>query len=142
MISEINKEEVKGAVEPRSTQDAQAGREQGQIEKVIEKIKRVLDEAWEAEGEGGVIPAENDWDFELGILDGLDEIDEVKGVVWYTADPNCRFVVNILGRFYDVDYVTYEFTEITKEEAIEKAVYGVGNEDEARNLLGIEEGGD
>ncbi|MBC7078644.1 MAG: hypothetical protein H5T92_10125, partial [Synergistales bacterium] len=80
--------------------------------------------------------------FEYFITEDLLVLEEVTGVVWYTGDPNCRFVVAFLDegewRFFDVDYVTREIREITKEEAIEKVKTIGVDEQEAKELLGLE----
>ena len=102
-------------------------------------IIEVLDEAWDkfAGGKVGAYLDERDADFEQFVIDRLQDLG-ANGVVWYTSSPNCHFVVNFNGRFYDVDYVTYDIREIDKEEAIERASWGLTSKEEAYQYLGIE----
>jgi len=99
-------------------------------------VHEVLDEAWNRYGDYPYLPAENDADFEEFVVEKLLERG-AKGVVWYTSTPNCRFVVNFGGRFFDVDYVSYEIVELDVEDAIQRATWGVWNEDLAKEYLGV-----
>ena len=102
-------------------------------------IVEVLNEAWDkfAGGEVGAYLGEKDADFEQFVIDRLQDLG-ANGVVWYTSTPNCRFVVNFEGHFYDVDYVTYNIEEIDKEEAVKRASWGLASKEEAYQYLGIE----
>lgn len=102
-------------------------------------IVEVLDMAWQkfAGGEVGAELGEKDYEFEEFVIEELTKRG-AKGVVWYTDSPNCRFVVNFEGKFYDVDYVTYDIEELDEDEAVEKAMRATDyNEELAREILGV-----
>jgi len=104
----------------------------------VTTILDVLDRAWQkfANGEVGAYLGEKDWEFEQWVVDELERLG-ADAVVWYTSNPNCKFVVKWGDKYYDVDYVSYMIDEIDIDEAVEKASWGLSDEELAKEMMGV-----
>jgi len=97
----------------------------------------VLDRAWDkfAGGEVGADLGEKDHDLEEFVIGELERLG-ADAVVWYTDSPNCRFVVKWGDKYFDVDYVSYNITEIDCEDAVERASWGLSDRELAEEIMG------
>lgn len=97
----------------------------------------VLDRAWGkfANGEVGAYLGEKDYEFEEFVINELERLG-ADAVVWYTGTPNCRFVVKWGDQYFDVDYVSYDITEIDCEDAVERASWGLSDRELAEEMMG------